>query len=301
MEQSNQTREQMPKLRIRMLGDLQIESTDGRSLSFATRKAELLFCYLVLHPRRLFYRDTLVEKFFTDDPPQIGRKNLRTTIWQVRSVLEPDGIAQGTYLKVSNREVGYNANNPYWVDCQCLEGLCGSTSKQELSAAVNNYQGDFLEGFNDAWSVSERTRLKMLYLQAIELLMHHYARAKDWSNAITLGEKLIAEEPLMEQIYRQLMRYYYFLGDRPSALLKYQSCVKLLREELDVEPMAKTMKLFRDIKNESIVTEHEAAIVPSLNRVTDQTEDVSSLANQLREMDDKLALSLKLMEKLSNR
>ena len=303
MKTTNLLRKGTTELRIRMLGDLHIRASDGKLQSFATRKAELLFAYLILHPRRSFYRDTLVDKFFSDESAQTGRKNLRTIIWQIRSVLEPKGIPQGTYLKVNNREVGFNANSSYWLDCQSIENLPHITGKQNLTAALRLYRGDFLEGFSDDWCVSEREHLKMLYLNGVEVLMGQHAQELDWQSAISLGEQLISEDPLKEHIYRRLMRYYYFLGDRPSALIKYQSCVKVLREELDIEPMVKTMKLYRDIQTESIdiVSSTNANVVKTSknDEVGDVYDvyDVYDVAAELKKMDAKLALGLRLIEK----
>jgi DNA-binding SARP family transcriptional activator len=298
MESINQLDPTKVELRIRMLGDLHVRASDGTLQSFATRKAELLFSYLIRHPRRSFYRDALVDKFFCDESVQTGRKNLRTIIWQIRSVLEPKGVAQGTYLKVNNREVGFNGNSSYWLDCHSIERLSGIADAKKLAAALELYQGDFLEGFNDEWCVSEREHLKMLYLNGVELLMNHHANQCNWQSAILLGEKLIFDDPLKEHIHRRLMRYYYCLGDRPAALVKYQSCVKVLREELDIEPMAKTMKLYRDIQNESISTEFKTHADDEKSLGQKGNDDAFDVASELKKMDAKLAMGLRLVEKL---
>ncbi len=293
-------------LRIRLFGGLEVRNSRGVVQSFATKKSELLFSFLVLNANRVFYRDSLLERFFTDEPTASARKNLRTIIWQIRSVLEPTGTEPGTYLIVNNREVGFNGQSSYWLDChEFRSGLSQSLKDiktEKLVDLLGLYRGEFLEGVSDCWCDSERDHLRTLYLTSLEALMHKQASSGTWLEAIRLGEKIVEEDPFKEHVYRHLMKYYYFLGDRPSALLKYQACVRVLRDELDIEPMAKTMQLFRDIQNECVSGPALTSVASGkpLDQAAPSADvTIDSLSDQLKRMEAKLSVSLELIEKLT--
>jgi len=70
--------------------------------------------------------------------------------------------------------------------------------------------------------------------------------------------------------------------------------VKVLRKELDIEPMEKTMKLYRDIQNESLSTN-------SLIAEPVRNQDESNIFDELKKMDEKLASALSMVQELFNR
>src|SRR4051794_36984630 len=78
-----------PTLRVDLLGRLQIVRTAGSgeqsvSLGPPTRRAQELFCYLLLGGRRPHHREILAQQLWGADGadcPSRGRKYLRQTLW----------------------------------------------------------------------------------------------------------------------------------------------------------------------------------------------------------------------------
>lgn len=251
----------MERLRIRLFGGFRMSMAGDRLPAFATREAQQIFAFLLLHRDRHFSREALGETFFADQTAVVALKRLRTAIWRIRSVLEPEGTEAGTYLTVTNREVGFNDQSHYWLDIEEFEEKVSSVTavgeaalkdKQasQLLQALDLYRGDLLEGIYDEWCVWEQERLKMLHLRGLEMLMAHHAASTDWDSAIVRGQQLLSYDPLREHIHRSLMRYYYLVGDRPAALVQYNGCAQLLMDELGIEPMRETSNLFQAIKDE---------------------------------------------------
>ncbi len=248
-------------LDIRLFGNLGLSRAGETLQSFPTRESETLFSFLVLNRNRQFPRDVLVDKLYADEPEAIGRKRLRMAIWRIRTVLEPTGIAPGTYLTNHNQAVGFNTDCDYWLDVQEFEAQLETVSNQiaedftpeqvvSLNNAVQLYRGDLLEGHYSDWCLWQQERLKLLLLSAIEKLMNHFAAKSDWDLAILQAHKLLNNDPLREHIHRDLMRFYYYFGDRPAALSQYDSCTRLLKVELDIEPMQETTNLRNEIISE---------------------------------------------------
>ncbi len=307
-------------LRIRVFGGFQMSLGGVPLQPFPTREAELLFVFLVLHRDRLFQREVLVDKLFLDQSASTARKRLRTAIWRIRSVLEPEGTAGGTYLTVTSREVGFNAASSYWLDVQEFESVIsrvtspthkplGLEEGRILTQALDLYRGDLLEGLYDEWCLWEQERLKALHLRGLETLMNFHAAKSDWHNAIVRGQQLLSHEPLREHIHRSLMRYYYLVGDRPAALRQYDSCAQLLYNELGIEPMRGTRILYDSIKEECTVADigeeeigtRQGTVGPMVPSEQDILAELYDCATELQEVTLKLRRGISLVEGIIHR
>jgi DNA-binding SARP family transcriptional activator len=242
------------ELKIRCFGALAVERA-GRPVCFPTRRAKLLFAYLVLHRERPRLRDVVLGTFWGDEPDAAARKYLRTELWRLRRCLEPCGTPRGTYLHIGSDEIGFNTASPYWLDIEAFEGRirdAGAEPGERITAeqthgleeAVELYRGDLCEDVYDDWAVYERERLKQLFCGALERLMAQHGARADWNRAISCGQRLLSRDPLREHVHRELMRFHYAKGDRPAALRQYQECTAYLRRELGVDPMPETLGLY---------------------------------------------------------
>jgi DNA-binding SARP family transcriptional activator len=256
-------------LTISCFGTLELRR-GGRLLPpFPTRCSKLLFAYLILHRGRPQSRDVILGTLWGDEPEAAARKHLRTELWRLRGILEPPGIPRKTFLAVDSGEITLSRTGGWWLDVGEFEHLAGaglaagdrldSAGSASLREAVELYRGDFLEGIYETWALAERARLKSLYLDVLERLMRFYATCRNWSAAIAYGERLLRADPFLEHIHRELMRLHYVRGDRPAALRQYRACTEFLRDELAVEPMPETLRLFQQI----VSGEHRRAHTPS--------------------------------------
>jgi tetratricopeptide (TPR) repeat protein len=110
------------------------------------------------------------------------------------------------------------------------------------------YRGDLLEEIYDDWCVHERQRLRALALDALRRAMSYHLHRHDWSAALKHGQRTLNIDPLNEPAHATVMRCHCRAGNRAAALQQYATCVRLLREELDVEPMAETVAIYEQIR-----------------------------------------------------
>jgi ABC-type oligopeptide transport system substrate-binding subunit len=68
-----------------------------------------------------------------------------------------------------------------------------------------------------------------------------------WEEGITYSQKLLRMEPLDESAHRKLMRLLYFSDQRSAALVHYEHCRDLLKDELGVEPEEQTETIYQEI------------------------------------------------------
>lgn len=243
-----------PTIHVRAFGVLEVRRDRSLLPAFPTRYARGLFAFLALHRDRLHARERLQALFWSEAPPDSARKYLRTALWRIRSVLEPDERLRGAILRVRGPEVGLQPDLELWVDVgefeRCLdhargagEALLGSDRVASLTRAVELYRGDLLEGLYDEWCLLEQDRLRARLRFAIDALIRHHLAAGDAARAIDFGERLLAIDPLEETVHRYLMCIHYQLGSRTAALRQYRRCARFLEAAYGIAPMQATRDL----------------------------------------------------------
>lgn len=249
----------MEILRVCLLGTMDLSLGGRRLPRFPTRKSELLFSFLALYPERVFSREVLAGIFWGDIPEASARKRLRTELWRVRSVIEPEGVKAGSYLTVLKDAVGLNRAG-IWRDFAALEeGVKALVNRPgpeltpaeraALLKAVALYRGDLLEESYEEWCLEPRERLRRLFLLSLEKLMTHEMEHGSLEQAIAHGRRILQHDSLAEHVHRALMRCHFALGDRVAALRQYGGLAKSLKRELGIGPMEETVALYEQIRN----------------------------------------------------
>ena len=254
----------MDHLRIRLFGGLEVCRGDSSLPALPTRRARSLLAYLALHRDRAVHRDLLCGLLWGEHPETEARKALRTTLWRIRSVLEPREEDRGAFLRMDGPQVTFPGTGDAWVDAlefeACVErresdapGALSPEATGRLYRAVSLYRGDLLDGLYDDWCHFDRERFSLAYLGALERLMVHCQSQGHWLAAISFGRQLLRKDPIREHVHRELMICHLSMGDRPSALRQYEVCVRLMREELGVEPMEETRRLHHTIRDRGVL------------------------------------------------
>lgn len=173
-------------------------------------------------------------------------------------MLKDGGLDSDAYLVSDTDTVGFNSDAPHWVDVDRFGTATGRIDHidpaeadrqliDEISEAVSLYRGDLLESIYDDWCQAQRDALQARHLGALEFLMESNMARGYWANALAMGQRILTLDPFMEHIQRAVMRCHFSLGNRPAAVKQYALCAKLLRQELDVEPMEETRQVLETI------------------------------------------------------
>jgi len=258
----------MPRLTARLLGPPHLECAGVGTVHVSSGKALGLLCYLLVN-RQVHSRDRLAGMFWPDVPSRNAQASLRTALYEIRRAL---GAAAAEVLLVDRTRVGLSPAADVRVDVAAIEavGAAGGDDAPEiLRAAVGAYRGTFLDGlgFGDAYDVDdwlflERERLANLYASALCRLAEHHGAAGDLEQAVDLARRLLAVDPLREDVHRALMRFLARSGQRAAAMAQYATCAELLRREIGVEPLAATTELFEQIRDNGVLADERPAPGP---------------------------------------
>lgn len=84
--------------RIELLGGLRVRRGEHVVAHFRTHKTGALLAYLACH-RGAQPREVLADLLWPDSAPELGRQSLRVELSSLRRLLEPPGVAPGTFIE----------------------------------------------------------------------------------------------------------------------------------------------------------------------------------------------------------
>jgi len=254
-----------PALRIQSLGQFKIWR-DGQLIDPWERvQAETVVKLLLVRRAaggRAVALDELIEWLWPETDPISGRKKLLPVLSNARHTLEP-GIEPRDSNFILRSSAGYYfdlSGDVSWdvLDFRRLVQEGGAhrqqgelpTAAAAYEAAHGLYAGDFLAEDRYAhWAIPQRQALQNEYCELLANLAETYAALGRYADAIRAGEAALEVDPLLEGVYRQLMRYHYCTGDKGQALKVYRNCAKLFDELFGEGPTPQTKRLFEAISN----------------------------------------------------
>jgi DNA-binding SARP family transcriptional activator/alpha-beta hydrolase superfamily lysophospholipase len=243
----------MKQVKLRLLGGFELAWTCGPALP--TRKAEALMAYLAVPEGRAHRRDKLASLLWGDRDDTQAHHSLAQTVHVIRKTLGESGKD----ALISN--VHTVALKPSFIDVDVseFEALAAQSTPEAHAAAIRLYRGELFEGVSireeafEDWLLGEQRRLNTIALGTLEQLLDHQVAAGDDKAAIGTAHKLLALDPLQEPVHRTLMRLNRHAGHEVAAIRQYQTCAKILRHELGIEPDAATHTLYREIVDDRTV------------------------------------------------
>jgi WD40 repeat protein/DNA-binding SARP family transcriptional activator len=244
-------------MKVFTFGGFKILLGETPAPDLGTRKAEALLVYLVA-TRRPQAREVLADLLWDERSQRQALSNLRVVLAALRKHLAP-------YFTIERDSVALNPDAPIWSDSGELEarlqalhragGIASEAEAQQLGQALDLYRGEFLEGFYardsrgfDEWLVRERERLHRLALGGLHELVEHALQSGDYQGGLARAAQLLALDSLDETAHRQMMQLLAFSGRRSEALAQFESCRRLLWDELGMEPSAAVKALAEKIR-----------------------------------------------------
>lgn len=257
---------------VRMLGGFQVTIGD-RTMDQLPRQATSLFAYLLIHRNRPQTRDLLAGRFWSDQADDRARKRLSNALWQIRVALR--AIDADELLVTTSATVQVSPGWRVDLDVETFETRMDDISRElqrrasntlvagRLTELIDSYPGDFLAGHYDDWIERERSRIRDRFIDGLWQLVKIYKGRSDYTTAMRYARELVANDPLLEDAHREVMRLCALLGQTSAAERQYEVCRRVLDEELGVEPSWETTDLIERIRAEGGVSTPMAAMEAS--------------------------------------
>jgi predicted ATPase/DNA-binding SARP family transcriptional activator len=242
----------MSRLVIRLFGSPEIELA-GKPVETDRRKAVALLAYLAVTgvPQS---RDALAALFWPDFDSSRAYAYLRRTLWEL-------GHALGEGIIAAERDlVRLDPQADAWVDVSAFQELSQPSAAGDLAVrlaeAAALYRGDFMAGFSlrdspafDEWQLEQSESLRRQLAEGLALLSRTCAGQGEADAAVAHARRWLALDTLNEEAHRWLMELYARTGQRSAAVRQYETCARLLDEELGVQPEKATLALYERVRS----------------------------------------------------
>jgi len=230
---------------------------DGAEVHINRRKAMALLAYLAVDDRP-HSRDALATLLWPESDASTARGELRRRLSQVNRMLGGDGIDADRWNVSLNPDLGLR------LDVAVFRALLAQTDGHshppmeacpdcapQLNDAVALYTDGFMAGFSledsaafDDWQFFEAEALKDEFASALVRLATYYTSQGDFDLAIDYARRWLAVDPLHEPAHRHLMVLYARSNQRAAALRQFETCQRVLQEELGAEPSERTREIY---------------------------------------------------------
>jgi DNA-binding SARP family transcriptional activator len=275
-------------------------------------KAKELFSYLLVRRNVIHDREHLAGVLWGDNTASQSKKYLRQVLWQLQSACESSlGEAHGRLLLISPDSIRINPEIDLWTDIASFEqAFAFLRSKTELDEecvsplreAAQIYRGDLLEGLYQDWCLIERERLQDMYLIILDRLIGYCEKIMDYEVGIDYCSRILKIDPARERTHQQMMRLYYFSGDRTAALRQFDRCLEALKKELDVRPTRSTLALYEQIRADQLdfmtVAPSQPVDVSSAS-LPDVLSRLKQFQRKLADLQSALQQEIQIVERLS--
>jgi DNA-binding SARP family transcriptional activator len=206
-------------------------------------------------------RNRLAALLWPDKAPEAARNSLRQRLFQLRRQLGID-LVEGSAVAQLASGVTHDLHDADNV----LDGI------------ALGIDGEFAQ-----WLDQQRERRRSRVRRSLVELSEMAEAAKDWDDALSHARELLALEPLSEEAHRRVMRLHYLAGDRAGALLAFDRCEQVLKDEVGAQPSAETMALLATVSanvGAAVVPAHSAVPASVLRppRMVGRERELAALA-----------------------
>ncbi|KAA3664594.1 MAG: hypothetical protein DWQ04_04895, partial [Chloroflexi bacterium] len=267
---------------LSMYGRFQATLNSKPLPGFRTTKVQALLIYLAAEPTTPHRRETLMSLLWPRMPERSARQNLRQSLYNLRRSIpdlplqlpgsETPGLIEmetAVPLLLTNRQtIQLNPQANVQSDVMQFEQLTNAVQthdhldifhchdcRQKLEKAIALYKGNFLADIYlddsntfEEWAEIKRQSYRRRVLDALETLTTIAIRQASYVEARAYAEKQLEIDDLRESAYRQLMQVLALNGQRSAALTLYETCRRLLFEELAMAPSTRTTERYQQIQ-----------------------------------------------------
>ena len=211
-------------LRLALSGAPMLHRPEGSPLPLALRDAALLAWLALEGPTP---RTRLAQLLWPDSNADAARNALRQRLFQLRRQFGEELVAGHATLSLA-------------------PGVTHDLAESDsvLGEGRHDFGGELA-----AWLMQQRERRRARTRQSLVELCDMAAQARDYADALSHAHELLALEPLSEEAHRRVIELHYLAGDRASALLAFDRCEQVLKDEVGVRPGADTLTLLRQIES----------------------------------------------------
>ena len=170
-------------------------------------------------------RALIAELLWPDVPGEAARNALRQRLFKLKKLYGDALVSGQTILSLSPGVVH---------DLDTADTLLGDMAL-DCGGELNT------------WLTQQRLQRRQRAHQSLATQADVAEAQGDYANALFHASALLVHDPLSEYSYQRTMRLHYLRGDRAAALLAFDACERVLKDEVGTTPSPETMALLATI------------------------------------------------------
>lgn len=241
-------------LQANFLGGYEIRINGCVINGLSSQKAKALFAYLILEHERTLSRSLLASLFWPDVAEETALHNLRQALSTIRKGLTDSNCFDELFIP-AREHLCFAESVSFDVDVLNFENqsktlLASNGGKPGrgfpihlLIKLIQEYKGQLLPSVTladselfEEWLIVKRETINRLLIESTSLLLNYFEFRGEWSSARKYAELLVSLAPWDENAHYHLIQIFLQLSQVNLAANHYQSAVRYLQKELQVEP-----------------------------------------------------------------
>jgi ATP/maltotriose-dependent transcriptional regulator MalT/DNA-binding SARP family transcriptional activator len=210
---------------------------DGEAIGDLSPASKELLFYLIDNKR--IDRDVLIETFWPDYPPGRQTSNLHTAVYSLRRAIGKDTVLSdgSAYFLSSDFEIEYDVGR-FENAAEVAEGLAPGDPRKlfALTEAINTYTGPYMPEFSSNWIIDRRRLLEMRYLDLAANYADEALLRDQPTRAVNALRAALKMDPYRDDLNLRILEVLGRLGRRSEIVAHYQRYVRLLSDELGLDP-----------------------------------------------------------------
>lgn len=239
-----------PKLHIQALGRAQV-TVDGKAVANADwqgQSARDLFFYLLTYPDGLT-KEVLGTIIWPESSPGQLKLRFKNAIYRLRQALGQEVVLYDEDRYMFNRTLDYEYDVETFLG-HLTQAQAASLLDDQIAAyqaAIQTYKGLYLPEAEGEWAWWERERLRRAHIEATTKLAELFLETGKHATALEFCQRILAEDPCLEEAHRLAMRAHAALGNRAAVVRQFKHCRQALMEEVNVPPSSQTTMLYETL------------------------------------------------------
>lgn len=255
----------MDKLKLKLLGNIQIFFNDTNITPLLSGKSIALLAYLSFYRETKHKRNKIVDFLWGNSQDSSAKYNLRYNLWSINKIIKNQSLEK--LIDSVGKELYINSKIDIELDTDNLLKIERELNFREykiedIILEKERYKELFLDGiyikecfeFND-WVYNKREEFQKIYITMIKILLEYYQSNNMYNESIKILKELINLNPYNEENYIQIIKGFLALNNKKNALLYYNKCINIFREELNISPTEFLLK-WKEIIKESPISKH---------------------------------------------
>ena len=245
------------QLRVQTFGAFRVWRGDEEigAREWTRKKAKQLLQLFLTQRGQLIEREEIFEILYHDMSADAASRDFKVALNALNKALEPErGDDEPAFIARAESAYGLRAGADVWIDANEFSQWIARAEKIDGDAALDLhrqalalYYDDYLiaDARYEDWAIAERERLLAMYLRTADRLASELLARGAFDESIAWCEKILLRDRCWEHAYRLMMRAYAQRGDRAQARRVFEQCVRVLKEDLDVEPSSATVEVYQ--------------------------------------------------------